>query len=161
MQRLPALQKMRSIQRGEMMKRVITWVVLLGAIGSCFLSRVRLIAQQCQDEEAMVVEYSKSLTELVETTRKEGLPAFEKSYHQKACNTKLTLCLGMLDELVGCLEKASVDSTATKDQMEAYKAKRDAFARLKDKMEGDQRSLKASNDSKAAKALIEKFDFSK
>jgi len=161
MQRLPTLQTMRSIQRGGMKKYVITWVVLLGAIGSCFLSRVRIIAQQCQDEEAMVVEYSKSLTELVETTRKEGLPAFEKGYHQKACLTILTLCIGMLDELVGCLEKASVDSTAPKDQVEAYKAKRDAYSRLKDKMEGDQKALKASDDSKTAKSLIGKFDFSK
>jgi hypothetical protein len=160
MYRLPALQTMRSIQRGMVMKHAITMVIILGAMGSCFFTRVRLIAQQCQDEEAMVVDYTKSLTEMVETVRKEGLPEFEKSYHQKACLTKLTLCLGMLDELVGCLEKASVDSTATKDQMEAYKAKRDAYTKLKDKVEGDRKALKASEDSKAAKTLIEKFDFS-
>lgn len=142
------------------MKRAITMVVFWGAMGSCFFSPVRLVAQQCQDEEAVVVDYTKSLTELVETTRKEGLPEFEKSYHQKACLTKLTLCLGMMDELDGCLEKASVDTTATKDQMEAYKAKRAVYGKLKDEMEGDRKALKASEDSKAAKTLMEKFDFS-
>lgn len=142
------------------MKRAITMVIILGAMGSCFFSPVRLVAQQCQDEEAMVVDYTKSLTDLVATTRKEGLPEFEKSFHQKACVTKLTLCLGMMDELTGCLEKAGVDSTATKDQMEAYKAKSAAYTKLKDKMEGDRKELKTLEDSKAAKALMEKFDFS-
>lgn len=153
-------QQSDQIKKAMVMQRAITMVVILGAMGSCFFSPVRLAAQQCQDEEAVVVDYTKSLTKLVETTRKEGLPEFEKSYHQKACLTKLTLCLGMIDELDGCLEKASVDTTATKDQVEAYKAKRATYAKLKDKVEEDKKALKALEDSKAAKTLMEKFDFS-
>ena len=68
----------------------------------------------------MVVDYKKGLTELVETTRKETQANFEKAFHQKTGVTKLGLCLMMVDELVSCLDKASEDATATKDQAEAY-----------------------------------------
>ena len=142
------------------MTDAIALVILGGAMGSFFFAPARLIAQQCQDEEAMVVDYKKGLVDLVETARKENLQDFEKSYHQKVCLTKLTLSLGMMDELVSCLEKASADSNATREQMEAYKAKRDTYAKLKDRAQGNQKALKASENPKAAKTLIEQFDFS-
>ncbi len=141
------------------MKIVISAAILLGAISSCVLNLPLLIAQQCQDEEAMVADYKKDLTQFVETARKESQPEFEKTFHQKVCLTKLTLCLSMLNEMVGCLEKAGADSTATKEQAEAYKAKRDAYTKFKDKVEEYRKTLKAAEDSKTAKALIEKFDF--
>jgi len=143
------------------MKKVISIVVLTGAVWSCVLGEQRLLAQGCQDEEAMVVDYKTGLIELVETIRKEGLANFEKAYHQKTMLTKLSLSAGMVDGLVECLEKASEDTAATKEQVDAYKAKRELYAKLRDKLQANQKSLKAADDSRAAKALIEKLDYSK
>jgi hypothetical protein len=134
--------------------------ILLGTISSCFLDRPELLAQECKDEEAVVADYIKDLTVLVETTRKESLPEFEKAYHQKACLSKLGFCLSMVNDLLGCMEKASVDPTAGKDQADATKAKHDAYTKFKDKLEEYRKSLKRTDDSKAAKDLIGKFDFS-
>lgn len=108
----------------------------------------------------MVADYKKDLTQTVETSRKESLAQFEKGFHQKSCLTKLTLSLSMLNELMSCLEKAAADSTATKEQAEANKARLAAYTKLKDKVEDYRKKLKATDDPKEAKALIDKFDFS-
>ncbi len=118
-------------------------------------------AQACDEDEGMVETYRKDLTEMVDTTRKESLEEFEKAFHQKSCLTKLSLSIGMVDELVNCLDKASQDSAASKEQSEAYKAKRESYAKLKESIEEDRKQLKAADTSKSAKAQIEKFDFSK
>ena len=144
------------------MKRVISIFALTGAVWSCCLGQQQLFAQGCQDEEAMVVDYKNGIVDLVATTRKESLGDFEKSYHQKSMLTKLRLSAGMVDGLVECLQKASEDTAATKEQVDGYKAKLESFAKLKEKLETDQKSLKAAGDDpKAAKAVIEKFDYSK
>ena len=109
----------------------------------------------------MARDYLKDLNDMVETARKENLGQFENSYHQKATLTKLSLSLGMVKEVLECLDKAVQDSTAPKDQVEAYKAKHETYSKLVDKMEADQKALKAAQDSKTAKGLIEKFDYSK
>ena len=114
----------------------------------------------CQDEEAMVADYQKSLTELTETVKKEGLPEFQSHYHRKNYLTKLTLYVGLLDGVVGCFDNASHDSKATKDQASGYQTKRDSLTKLKGKLSGYRDSLKASEVDKDAKALIEKFDVS-
>ncbi len=118
----------------------------------------RLAAQACKDEEAMTDDYKKSMSDLVETVKKESLTDFEKAYHQKSSLTKLSLYSTMVDGLVGCLDKAAQDTTATKEQVDAYKAKREAYGKLKDKIQQDRNALKATEASKEAKALIAKFD---
>jgi hypothetical protein len=94
----------------------------------------------------------------VQTVKKESLLDFAKAYHQKSCLTKLTLCGISVERLVSCLEKASQDTTATKEDVEAYKAKRETYAKLRDKVQHDRSALKATEAPKDAKALIEKID---
>ena len=62
---------------------------------------------------------------------------------------------------MNCLDKAGQDSTASKEQSETYKTKRESYAKLKVTIEEDHKKLKAADTSKSAKAQIEKFDFSK
>lgn len=143
------------------MKRM-NGIGLLGvAVLTGFLGSRPLLAQSCQDEEAMVADYQKSITELVETVKKESLEDFLKAYHQKNCLTKLSLCVSMVSGVVSCLDRASQDPTATKEQVDAYKAKHDRYAKLKDTIEQNRKALKGTDSAKEAKALIEKFDVSK
>jgi hypothetical protein len=149
-----------------MMKRLAKIFSLLLGIGcaAVLLPRAALAQAQapaCDDDEAMVESYRQDLSGLTDTVRKESLADFEKDYHQRTCLTKLTLSLGVVNELESCLDKAAEDPAATKDQAAAYKAKHDAYAKLKDKLGTGQKELKAAEAPKAAKALIEKFDFSK
>jgi hypothetical protein len=143
------------------MKNLIKLVLLPGIFWVCFLSPPMLVAQQCQDEEGIAKDYVKDLNDAVETARNENLDDFEKHYHQKATLTKLNLSLGMVNEVKDCLDKASKDATATKEQVDAYKAQQETYSKLGEKMEADQKALKAAEDPKAAKAVIEKFDYSK
>lgn len=113
----------------------------------------------CQDEEALVTDYEKSLTELVGTVRKESLEDFQRTYHRKSCLIKLNLCAGTLEGAVACFDKASQDRTATKQQISDYKTKHDSYSKLRDKVSQYRDSLKAVEVDKDAKALIEKFDF--
>jgi exonuclease VII large subunit len=118
-----------------------------------------LSAQACKDEESMADYYKKDLAGLVATVKKESLLDFERAYHQKSSLTKLTLYGSTVDGLLRCLDKAAQDPTATKEEADAYKAKREAYAKLKDKIQQDRNALKATEAPKDAKALIEKFDF--
>jgi len=95
---------------------------------------------------------------MVETVKKESLLAFEKAYHQKSSLSRLALYGTNVDSLLSCLDKAAQDTTATKEQVEAYKAKRESYAKLKGKIQQDRNALKAAEAPKDAKALIEKFD---
>ncbi len=142
------------------MKSRIGVSLLMSCALGCLLTPRPLNAQACTDDVAMVEDYRKTLTELVQTVKKESLVDFERAYHQKNCQTKLTLCLGMVNGLVSCLEKAAQDTTATKEEVEAYKAKREAYAKLKDKVQKNRDALKAKEAAKEAKALIEKIDLS-
>lgn len=143
------------------MKHLISLVLLSGTFCVCFLNPQMLFAQQCQDEEGMAKDLLKDLNDGVDATRKESLSDFEKGYHQKSTLTKLTLSLSMVKEELGCLEKASQDAATAKEQVEAYKTKHEMYAKLASKLEGDHKALKAAEDPKTAKALIEKFDYSK
>ena len=60
--------------------------------------------------------------------------------------------------LVSCLDKATQDTTATKEEIESYKAKRDTYTKLKEKLDESRKTLKAAADAKDAKALIEKIE---
>ncbi len=140
------------------MKSAIGICLLVASVlTSAFLPK-SLFAQSCKDEEAMVEDSKKTVTDLIDTVKKENLENFQSKFHQKSCLSKLTFSLSMVSELVNCLEKASQDTSASKEQSDAYKAKREAYAKLKEKLDQDRNALKAAQDPKQAKALIEKFD---
>ena len=143
-----------------MKKLGIAFLVVVASLVA-LAGRHALYGQSCDDDEAMVKDYQKNLAELVGTVKKESLADFERAYHQKVCMTKLTFCLTAIDGLIDCLDKASQDAATPKDQAEAAKTKRDSYAKLKSKMDEAKSKLKAAGDnSKDAKAAIEKFDFS-
>lgn len=113
----------------------------------------------CQDEEAMVADYTQGLTALTATVKGEDLEAFQRAFHRKACLTKLTLCAGILDGAVACFERAAHDPTTAKNQVEACMTKHDGYAKLKEKVSQYRDTLKAAGEGKESKAVIEKFDF--
>ncbi len=123
------------------------------------LSPGPLVAQACKDEQAMVDDFKQGLVTTVDAVKKESLDNFEKTFHQKTCLTKLTLCLNMMDEVLNCLNKASQDSAATKEQAATYKGQKESYEKLKGKLTQYKSQLKATEAPKDAKALIEKFDF--
>jgi len=118
-------------------------------------------AQTCKDDESMVTTYKQTLNDSVNTVRKESLQDFVREFHQKSVTVQVNLSLNLVNQLVTCLDKAAQDSTATKDEIAAYKAKRETYAKLKGALSQDLNELKAENNQKQAKAVIEKFDFSK
>lgn len=118
-----------------------------------------LSAQACKDEESMADYYKKDVAGLVETVKKESLQDFEKAYHQKSSLSKLTLYGSNVDSVLSCLDKAAQDSTATKEQVDAYKAQHETYGKLKERIQQDRNALKSKEAPKDAKALIEKFDF--
>jgi hypothetical protein len=137
------------------------WIALLvgGPLLCLFVPR-GLQAQTCKDDETIAEEYKKRILDLVQTVKKESLEDFQKAYHQKNAFSKLTFCLTGVDGLLSCLDKAAQDATATKEEVEASKAKRATYAKLKGKIQHDRDALKAAESAKDAKALIEKIDLS-
>jgi hypothetical protein len=140
------------------MKRITGIVLLAGGLAGCLRQRP-LFAQACQDEEEMSKSTLKDVTDLVGTVKKESLEDFEKSYHQKSYLSKAAFSVSMITGLVACLDKAAQDSTATKEQADTYKAKREGYAKLKGKIEQSRNAVKSA-EQKDAKALIEKADLS-
>ncbi len=142
------------------MKPGIQGALLLGAaLLPCFHPQPAL-GQACKDEEMIATEYKKSIVDFVDTVKKESLADFQKSYHQKNCLNKLTFSISAINALLGCLDKAVQDTGTTKEDAEALKAKRAAYDKLKGKIEHDRDALKATEEAKSAKALIEKIDLS-
>jgi len=140
------------------MRRTTGNALLLGAALGILLWPQLLSPQACKDEESMVAYYKKDLAGIIETVKKESLADFAKAYHQRSTLTKLTLYGSQVGGLLSCLDKAAQDTTATKEQVDAYKAKRETFAKLKDRIQKNRDALKATEASKDAKALIEKID---
>jgi hypothetical protein len=138
------------------------WIVFALVLGSAFVlssgSR-QLSAQVCKDDEGMVAEYKKTVTDLVETVKKESLLDFEKAFHQKNVTTKLTLFGNAVNGLIGCLQKTANDPNTLKEDADAAKRKIDTYNKLKDKIMQNRDALKATQSGKEAKALIEKFAF--
>ena len=138
------------------------WTVFALVLGSAFVlpsGSPQLSAQVCKDEEGMVADYKKTVTELVETVKKESLLDFEKAFHQKNVMSKLTLFGSMVDGMISCLQKRANDPATLKEDADAAKGKIDAYNKLKDKIKQDRDALKAAQSEKDAKALIEKFAF--
>jgi hypothetical protein len=147
--------------RGGTMGVINRKIALLLVAGSfCLILPKGALAQACQDEESMVTANTKDLSDHVAKVRKESLDDFVKGFHQKSIIVKLSLSSGMVQEVVDCFNKAAKDATATKEQVDAYKAKSAAYAKLKAKIDQGLKGLKAANDPKQAKALIEKLDLS-
>ncbi|HZT70191.1 MAG TPA: hypothetical protein VFC10_10665 [Terriglobia bacterium] len=139
------------------MKRRILIVLLAGPLLLGLPTRYSLRGQTCTDDEGMVKSYVQSITDLIDTVKKENLPDFEKAYHEQSCLTRLTLALGIVNSLIDCLNKAAKDPAATQEQIAAIKTKLQSYTKLKSTLEQDHESLKAAKDTKTAKALIEKF----
>jgi hypothetical protein len=144
--------------RGEVMKRGMELVLLMGALGAGVLAPRPLLAQACQDEETMVADYKKSVADLTATVRKESLADFERAYHRKNCLTKLTLAVGIVGVAADCFEKAAQDPATPKDQVETDKSKHDGYLKLQEKVTHYRDALKPVEAGKDAKSLIEKID---
>jgi len=140
------------------------WTVSALILGSALvlsLGSRQLSAQVCKDEEGMAADYRKTVADLVETVKKESLLDFAKAYHQKNVTTKLTLYGSTVNGLISCLQKAANDPATLKEDADAAKGKIDAYTKLKDKITQDRDALKAAQTEKEAKALIEKFTYTK
>jgi hypothetical protein len=142
------------------MYRKMGITLLLGVAVAGSLAQRPVYAQACQDEETMVTDYQKSIGDLVATVKKESLQDFLRHYHRKNILSKLTLCPGIVDIAAECLTKAGSDPDASKQQKEQYKAKGEAYTKLKSKVVQYRDELKAAEPGKDSKALIEKFDLS-
>ena len=141
------------------MKCWIVFVLVLG-IASVFPSGLsQLAAQVCKDEESMVADYKKAVTDMVETVKKESLPDFEKAYHQKSLTNKLTFFGSMVDGYISCLQKHASDPATPKEDADAAKEKINAYSTLNDKIKRDRDAVKAAPTGKQAKALIEKIAY--
>ena len=140
------------------MKTIIGFAMLVGLM--ICPSQRPLLAQACQDEEEMVKTSLKDLTDLVDAVKKENVTDFQNHYHQKSYLSKATFLVSVVGGLIDCLDKAAQDSTATREQVEGYKAKRQTYSKLKGKVEEKRSAVKSANDPQSAKALIEKPDLS-
>ncbi len=143
-----------------MMRNKLTALFFVAIAGLALSGPRPLIAQSCQDEEAMVQDSKKTIVDFVVAVKKESLQDFENKFHQKTCVSNLTFAVGLVGELLSCLDKATQDTALAKDQAESYKTKRDGYAKLKDKLDQTKNTLKATAAPKDAKALVEKLDFS-
>jgi hypothetical protein len=140
------------------MKTIIGSVMFVGLM--ICPSPQPLLAQACQDEEEMVKTSLKDLTDLVGAVKKETATDFQNHYHQKSYLSKATFLVSVVGGLIDCLGKAAQDSTATKEQVESYKAKHQAYAKLKGKVEEEKNAVSSTQDANKAKALIEKSELS-
>jgi hypothetical protein len=141
------------------MKSVSGYVLLLTGLILCLGQRPAR-AQACQDEEEMFKESVKDVSNLVDTVKKENVSDFQNHYHQKSYLSKTTFLLQMAGTLVDCLNKAAQDTTATKEQVDAYKLKRDTYTKFKARVGQDEGTIKSTGDAKNAKGLIEKCNLS-
>lgn len=134
-------------------------IAVLVVAGAC-LAATFLPAQACKNPETVVTNVEQDLTGTVNTVRKETLQDFDRQFHQQATESKLSICLDTVTDVLTCLDKASHDATATPAQQSAVKAEEAKYTKLKDSLQQDSASLKSAKDDKSAKAEIEKFNFS-
>lgn len=134
-------------------------IALLMGVGFGLLASARFVAAQaCQDENAMVAESKKSVSDLVATVTHESLDDFNRAYHQKNAVSKLQFYGIAVDGLIDCLQKASQDPAAPKDVVEANRAKQATYVKLKEKIQHDHDTLHNLSEPDAAKKYIEKLD---
>src|SRR5438093_1604916 len=102
---------------------VILLLVLAVAVPT--LAEDKKAPQACADEETMVGDYQKGLTDLVGTIQKEKLDDFARAFHRRSCLSKLNLCEGILDTATACFDDAIKASSAPKANLDECRAKRD------------------------------------
>jgi soluble cytochrome b562 len=136
---------------------IVLFLFLAGAVSGLAEDK-KSASQACADEETMVTDYQKGISDLVGTVHKEKLEEFERAFHRKSCLNKLNLCEGILDTANACLDDTLKNSSTSKADAESYRAKRDAYSKLKARLIQYRDSLKSKEEDKAAKALIETFD---
>jgi hypothetical protein len=137
------------------------WRIIMALVLSALtLVGPRLAAQSCDDDDGMAQGAIATLANLVATVKKETLADFQTRYHQKNAGSKLAFAIASLDEAIECRSKAAQDSTATPDQAAANHSKQEADTKLRQRFDQYRKQLKATDDPKAAKALIESFNFS-
>ena len=141
------------------MKCGIVFALVLGSASVLPSDLSQLAAQVCKDEESMVADYKKAVTDMVETVKKESLSDFEKAYHQKNIANKLTFFGGMVDGYISCLQKSASDPATPKADADAAKGKIDSYRTLGDKIKQDRDAVKAAQTGKQAKVLIEKIAY--
>ena len=141
------------------MKSQVVFPLVLGSAFILASGLPQLSAQVCKDEGGMVAVYKKTVTDLVETVKKESLLDFQKAFHQRNMITKMTLFGSTVDGMISCLQKRSSDPATPKADADVAKGKIDTYNKLKDTIKQDREALKAAQSEKDAKALIEKFAF--
>jgi len=141
------------------MKCWIVFALVLGGASILPSGLPQLFAQGCKDEEGMVADYKKAVTDMVETVKKESLQDFERAFHQKNVANKLTFFGSMVDGYISCLQKSASDPATPKEDADAAKRKIEAYSKLKDKIKQDRDAVKAEPTAKEAKALIEKIAY--
>ena len=141
------------------MKRWIVFGLVLGSVSVFPSGLSQLAAQGCKDEESMVADSQKAVTDMVETVKKESLADFEKAYHQKNVTNKLTFFGSLVDGYISCLQKRASDPATPKDDADAAKGKIDSNRTLGDKIKQDRDAVKAAQTGKQAKALIDKIAY--
>ena len=139
--------------------RIVRGIALLMGLGFALLAWPHFaVAQACKDEESMRDQSKKALVELVATVKHESLLDFQNAYHQKNAVNKLTFFGIAVDSLLTCLEKVEQDPSATKEVVEASKAKHETYAKLKEEIQRDRDALKGLTAPKEAKEYVEKLD---
>jgi uncharacterized protein YpuA (DUF1002 family) len=69
------------------------------------------------------------------------------------------LYFDVLNGATACFDMAIHDSATPKEQVETYKAKRDAYGKAKESVSHHRDSLKKVEEEEGAKKLIEKIGF--
>ena len=141
------------------MKCLSVFAVVLNSIFLLLSGSLQISAQVCQDDQAMVADSYKAMTDLVEVVKKESLAQFQGDFHKKIATSKLTMYATFVDGLISCLQENASDPATLKADADASKAKIDTYNKLKDTIKHDRDALKAARSDKDAKALIEKFAF--
>jgi hypothetical protein len=144
------------------MRKIWEATLLLGAFFS-FIAGPRYVSAQappqaCSDEQSMVEGSKQDLLAFAGTVKEESVTKFETLNHQKGALSKLSLHDSMLGELMDCLDKASQDTTASKDDVAAAKTQHDAAAKLQAKIKQQEHAIKDAKTSQDAKAVIGSLD---
>ena len=140
------------------MKRMWGIALLVGASVSLIVGPQPVRAQACKDEVEMVDGSKQALVSFTDTVKKESFAVFETSDHQKSALNRISMHVGMLGELVTCLDKAAQDTTLTKEDAAAAKTQRDAAAKLLAKIKDQQGAIKNAKTPNDAKTLIGNLD---
>jgi hypothetical protein len=138
--------------------RSVWGITLLVGISVSLSGPQDVYAQACKDEASMVDGSKQALVEFTDTVKKETLAGFESSNHQKSAVNKFALHDSMLGELISCLDKASQDTTLSKEDVAAAKTQHDASVKIEAKLKQQRDAVKEAKSPQDAKTLIANLD---